>query len=132
MNWEAIGALAELVGAAGVISTLVYLAIQIRNSTVVDRANIRATLTEGSQNILTLVVADPELFLTYKKDKRPPDDIKIKILIYNYLMLIPQLMIILSIDHWRNTIPSVPFTLRQSPHGGSTAHRQGCTSNRTT
>jgi hypothetical protein len=30
MSWEALGAIAEAVGAAGVIVTLVYLAVQIR------------------------------------------------------------------------------------------------------
>ncbi len=33
MNWEAIGAIGEVVGAAGVILTLVYLAFQIRQNT---------------------------------------------------------------------------------------------------
>jgi hypothetical protein len=32
MNWEAIGAIAELLGAIGVIASLVYLATQIRHS----------------------------------------------------------------------------------------------------
>ena len=33
MNWEAIGAVAELTGAVGVIASLVYLAVQIRVNT---------------------------------------------------------------------------------------------------
>ena len=33
MNWEAISAIGEIVGAAGVIATLVYLAYQIRQNT---------------------------------------------------------------------------------------------------
>ena len=33
MNWEAIGAIGELIGAAGVIATLGYLAFQIRQNT---------------------------------------------------------------------------------------------------
>ncbi len=32
MNWDAIGAIAELLGAIGVIASLVYLATQIRHS----------------------------------------------------------------------------------------------------
>ena len=32
MNWDAIGAIAELLGAVGVIASLVYLATQIRQS----------------------------------------------------------------------------------------------------
>lgn len=32
MNWDAIGALAESIGAIGVMATLAYLAIQVRQS----------------------------------------------------------------------------------------------------
>ena len=39
MNWEAIGAIGELVGAAGVIVTLGYLAIQIRENSQSVRAS---------------------------------------------------------------------------------------------
>lgn len=38
MNWNAIGALAELVGAAGVVVTLSYLAAQVRQNTKALRA----------------------------------------------------------------------------------------------
>ena len=38
MNWEAIGAIGEAVGAAGVIATLGYLAVQIRQNTRTVRA----------------------------------------------------------------------------------------------
>ena len=42
MNWEAIGAIGEVVDAAGVISSLVYLAVQIRQNTKsVRRASAR-------------------------------------------------------------------------------------------
>lgn len=44
MNWEAIGAIAEAVGAAGVVVTLVYLSIQIR-------ANTAATLTASRLDV---------------------------------------------------------------------------------
>ena len=33
MNWDAIGAVGEVVGAAGVIASLIYLAVQIRQNT---------------------------------------------------------------------------------------------------
>jgi hypothetical protein len=38
MNWEALGAIAETVGAGGVIVTLVYLSVQIRQNTRAIRA----------------------------------------------------------------------------------------------
>jgi hypothetical protein len=34
MNWDAIGALGELLGAAGVMASLIYLAVQVRQNTV--------------------------------------------------------------------------------------------------
>lgn len=37
MNWDAIGTIAEVVGAAAVVGTLVYLAIQIRQGNENDR-----------------------------------------------------------------------------------------------
>ncbi len=42
MNWEAIGAVAELVGAIGVVASLIYLAFQIRQSTSQMKHNTRA------------------------------------------------------------------------------------------
>jgi len=43
MNWDAIGAIAELLGAIGVIASLVYLATQIRQSREHMSQNTRAT-----------------------------------------------------------------------------------------
>ena len=47
MNWEAIGAIGEVLGAIGVIVTLAYLAVQIRQNTRDIRCYIRA-LRSGS------------------------------------------------------------------------------------
>ncbi|MGR8949485.1 MAG: hypothetical protein ACU84Q_15675 [Gammaproteobacteria bacterium] len=63
MNWDALGAFAELIAAIGVIVTLGYLAIQIRNSAMVDRANIRANLTQGSMNVISHAKQDAEIFI---------------------------------------------------------------------
>jgi hypothetical protein len=38
MNWDAIGAVGEIVGASAVVATIVYLAFQIRDSKVATRA----------------------------------------------------------------------------------------------
>ena len=38
MNWDALAAIAESVGAVGVVATLVYLAVQIRSNTKAVRA----------------------------------------------------------------------------------------------
>ena len=49
MNWEAIGAIGEILGALAVICTLVYLAVQIKQNSNMMKANIkeqRATATQ--------------------------------------------------------------------------------------
>jgi hypothetical protein len=46
MNWEAVGAIAESIGAASVIATLAYLALQIRSNTSALRAQTRYSISE--------------------------------------------------------------------------------------
>jgi hypothetical protein len=43
MNWEAIGAIGEILGAAGVIITLAYLAVQIRQNSHQIERSVQAT-----------------------------------------------------------------------------------------
>ena len=52
MNWEAVGAIAELIGAMGVILSLVYLARQIRQSTDQVSLNTTATRATAFQQLL--------------------------------------------------------------------------------
>ena len=49
MNWDAIGAIAELLGAVGVIASLVYLAGQIRQSREQMEQNTRAMRASAYQ-----------------------------------------------------------------------------------
>ena len=68
MNWEAIGAIAESVGALGIIVTLAYLAIQIRQSSRASTANTRAVeaststaITRGRNDLYLTLTNSPEL-----------------------------------------------------------------------
>jgi len=45
LNWDAIGAIAEVLSAVGVIASLAYLAVQIRQNTQQIRQNIEASRT---------------------------------------------------------------------------------------
>ena len=61
MNWNAIGAIAELVGAAGVIITLLYLALQIRRS---NRLSTVESIRFGGRAAdlpIMAIVQDPEV-----------------------------------------------------------------------
>ena len=40
MNWDAVIAVAEIVGVMAVIASLIYVAMQIRQNTAIARANI--------------------------------------------------------------------------------------------
>ena len=45
MNWDAIGAIGEIVGALAVVTSLIYLAVQIRQSNNLARANAHENAT---------------------------------------------------------------------------------------
>ncbi len=50
MNWEAIGAVGEIVGAIAVIATLIYLAVQIKESAQASRS---AAVTDATTPMLS-------------------------------------------------------------------------------
>ena len=51
MDWDVIGAIAEVVGGVGVIVTLFYLSIQIRGSNRIASAQARQTMSEFASAI---------------------------------------------------------------------------------
>jgi len=59
MNWDAIGAIAELFGAAAVLVTLVYFSLQIRQSNRLAEAESQRELMK--LDVFTPLVADPNL-----------------------------------------------------------------------
>ena len=70
MNWEAIGALAELAGALGVIASLVYLAIQIRQNTHSAREASWNSVLGDLQQFRSLIAQDPEVARVYREGLR--------------------------------------------------------------
>ena len=61
MNWEAIGAIAELAGAVGVIGSLLYLAGQVRMSARASAVESKMGSTALLCNFVDSVINDPEL-----------------------------------------------------------------------
>lgn len=71
MNWEAIGAIGELVGAVGVIFSLLYLATQVRASTRASAVESKIASTRFYTDFLSGIIQSPELqdlFLRGRKD----------------------------------------------------------------
>ena len=70
MNWEAIGAIGEVVGAIGVIASLLYLALQIRGDAKAKRASAVHDQTDAYRDFLKTMAADGELAAIYMRGIR--------------------------------------------------------------
>ena len=71
MNWDAIGAVGEVLGALAVVVTLGYVAIQMRQNTAALRISNENFLIERQDAIVATLVTDPSLAaLQVKHDKR--------------------------------------------------------------
>ena len=61
MNWDAIGAIAESFGAIGVLITLVYLAVQVRQNTKMIQSATFQNLSDSMSDSSRLTVEKPEI-----------------------------------------------------------------------
>jgi hypothetical protein len=61
LNWDAVGAIAEGLGAAGVIASLLYLGVQVRASTRAAAVDAKLASTRMYTDFLVLLVESPEL-----------------------------------------------------------------------
>ena len=75
MNWDAIGALAESVGAAAVVVTLLYLALQIRAQTKESRLTATRDLSRDYLDALDAITRDKEVFDVYLKSLTAYEDL---------------------------------------------------------
>ena len=73
MNWEAIGAIGEVLGAAGVIFTLVYLAVQIRQNTAMTRMSAMQHIIQGGVDHNRAIADNPELAALLNKAVDNPE-----------------------------------------------------------
>ena len=63
MNWEAIGAIGEVVGSLAVIASLLYLAIQVRSNSAIARAESQRELLDITP-IMGMTASNPALVRT--------------------------------------------------------------------
>ena len=61
MNWEAIGAIGEIAGALGVVLTLVYLSVQLRQNTKAMQITAIQNTMENSAHFSELLSTDDDL-----------------------------------------------------------------------
>ena len=67
LNWEALGAIGEIVGATGVIGSLLYLAVQIRGDARAKRAATVHEQSEAYRDFLQMFSVNEELGALYLK-----------------------------------------------------------------
>jgi len=60
LNWDAIGALAELAGTLGIVVSLVYLATQLRQNTTLLKTSIASANREAGNDLTSLLAGDRE------------------------------------------------------------------------
>ena len=67
MNWDAVGAIAELLGAVAVFASLVYLALQIRGSTNQASAQMFQSVASEQARVSDAITGDPENLRVWMK-----------------------------------------------------------------
>lgn len=74
MNWDALGAVAETISAIGVLITLIYLAVQIKDNTRASRASAVNASNLALRENRQAIFASPEVFdLFYRGNANPLD-----------------------------------------------------------
>ena len=61
MNWQALGAIGEVAGAIGVIVTLLYLSVQVRQNSKMMKANAIQSISDASQQLIYQMSSEAEV-----------------------------------------------------------------------
>ena len=75
INWEALGAIGELIAAVGVIGSLLYLAVQVRANTKTVRASTYHGMVDMAQGFSLLLGSDAGTASTFTKGLADPDNL---------------------------------------------------------
>ena len=65
MNWDALSAIAESIGAIGVIVTLVYLSMQIRQNTAMMRVTAKQNQSNVTHNLIDFAISHAEIMMKW-------------------------------------------------------------------
>jgi hypothetical protein len=118
LNWEAIGAVGEVVGAIAVVMTLIYLSVQTRQNTkAVQHASARG-VQEDANEWRFRIVDNPEVAEIFRNGMRDPESLGANDK-YRFRMFLDALVF-----HWQHAfasgedIPSANVTRVLSQTGG--------------
>ena len=69
MNWDAIGATAEALAAIGVLITLIYLAVQLKQNTAALKGSSFDNFTQRANELQTFISTQPEMMVKFLSDQ---------------------------------------------------------------
>ena len=75
MNWEAAGAIGEIIGALAVVLSVIYLSFQIKKQTDESRLAATRELSALTMGLMDTLLANPELIIRYGKAVQRYDDL---------------------------------------------------------
>lgn len=75
MDWNTIGVISEIVGAIGILATLIYLAIQIRNNTREVKTENIHRVTDSFNQLSLMIASDKDLAELWHKGMQNYDDL---------------------------------------------------------
>ena len=91
MNWEAIAAVAEILGAMAVIGSLLFVGVQIRSNTRTTQVAATHNLTNTFLTVLKTIADDPELTRIWLQQSQDTSDLSVsdleRMLIVNVMVL---------------------------------------------
>ena len=87
MDWEAVGSIGEIIGAVGVIITLLYVAVQVRHNTATAAAATYDSLMNSFTAVNGLVIADPAVAELFQRGTEDPTSLtEVEAIQYAFLM----------------------------------------------
>ena len=75
MNWDALGAIGEVIGPLAVFLTLGYLAVQIRQNTKAVRASALDSSVNAVNAVRVAMIENVEVTALYRKGLENPDEL---------------------------------------------------------
>ena len=86
MNWEAIGAIAELMGAGAVFASLIYLAVQTKQNTRALRSAAFHQVRESFSNVSLVMAQDERLRSVFRRAASDEPLSETEYSTFNYLL----------------------------------------------
>jgi hypothetical protein len=93
MNWDAVIAVAEILGAIAVVASLVYLAAQVKQSTRLGRADMVHATSDSWADYTRMIATDGELADIYLRSIKgeqlmPVETLRMRFVIETYMALL--------------------------------------------